>query len=75
VRTTIDIDEDILLATKEIARQRGVAMGTVLSELARRALTGGGSITMRNGLPVIPRRPGSAVVTPELVKRLMDEEE
>jgi hypothetical protein len=74
MRTTVDIDEDVLLAAKEIARRRGVAMGQVLSDLARQALSGRGQGATRNGLPLIPVQPGAAVVTPELVKRLLDDE-
>ena len=73
MRTTVNIDDDVLLAAKELARQRGVATGQVLSDLARRALSGVPQVTMRNGVPVLPVQPGAGVVTPELVKRLLDE--
>ena len=39
MRTTLDIDEDLLKAAKELARQRGTTAGKVVSELLRRALT------------------------------------
>lgn len=39
MRTTLDIDEDILAAAKEIASAEGKTAGQVLSDLARRALT------------------------------------
>ncbi len=39
MRTTLDIDTEILGAVKEIARRTGSTAGSVLSELARRALT------------------------------------
>ena len=39
MRTTLDIDQEILDAIKEIARRSGDSAGGVLSELARRALT------------------------------------
>ena len=39
MRTTINIEEDVLLAVKEIAKKRGMTMGKVLSELARMSLT------------------------------------
>jgi hypothetical protein len=39
MRTTLDIDDDLLLATKEIARRNGQTAGQVVSELLRRALT------------------------------------
>ena len=38
MRTTLDIDEAVLAAAKEIARARGETTGTVLSELARKGL-------------------------------------
>ena len=37
MRTTLDLDEDVLQAAKEIAAARGMTAGKVLSELARRA--------------------------------------
>ena len=39
MRTTLDIDDEVLSAVKEIARRRRTTAGAVISELARRALT------------------------------------
>ncbi len=39
MRTTLDIDDDILQAAKELARAEKKTAGQVLSELARRGLT------------------------------------
>ncbi len=39
MRTTIDIDEDVLLAIKELARRDGVTAGALISTLLRKALT------------------------------------
>ena len=39
MRTTLDIDEDILFATRDIAKRQGLSMGKVLSDLARQALS------------------------------------
>ena len=38
MRTTLDIDSDVLQAAKELAEHRGTTAGKVLSELARKAL-------------------------------------
>lgn len=73
MRTTIDLDEDILRAAKEIAQQRGTTVGQVLSDLARQALTRPSETTTRNGLPLLPVRPGAQIVTLELVNQLRDE--
>lgn len=74
MRTTIDIEDDILQAAKELARQRGVSIGKILSELARQALTPHESGAYRNGIPLFPIQPNAQVVTPELVSQLGDEQ-
>jgi hypothetical protein len=40
MRTTLDIDDSVLLAAKEIARRKNSTAGAVISDLARKALTG-----------------------------------
>jgi hypothetical protein len=40
MRTTLEIDDDVLAAAKELARRERSSAGAVLSKLARRALTG-----------------------------------
>jgi hypothetical protein len=40
MRTTLDIDTDVLEAAKELARKQNVSAGRVVSQLLRRALTG-----------------------------------
>ena len=76
MRTTLDIDNDVLTAAKELARQEGKSAGAVISELARKGLTGQESLKRapksRNGVPVLPRR--KEVITIEKVRRLLDEE-
>jgi hypothetical protein len=39
MRTTLDIDDFVLLAAKEIARRKNTTAGAVISDLARQALT------------------------------------
>ena len=40
MRTTLDIDDDVLMAAKERARHENKTAGQVLSELGRKALSG-----------------------------------
>jgi hypothetical protein len=40
MRTTLDIDDDVLAAAKELSRRQSVSAGKVLSQLARLALAG-----------------------------------
>jgi len=74
VRTTLDIDDDVLQAAKELAAGRRMTAGQVLSELARRGLGTGRSARIRNGVPVLPRRPpGARRPTMTRVNELRDE--
>jgi len=73
MRTTLDIEDDVLLAAKELARRGGLSVGKVLSQLARQALTRHDGQTARDGVPLFPIQPDAGVVTLELVNRLRDE--
>jgi hypothetical protein len=73
MRTTIDIEEDVLLAVKEIAKKRGMTIGKVLSELARMSLTQKPSLSEKHGLPLFPIQPKAEIVTMERVNQLRDE--
>jgi hypothetical protein len=74
VRTTLDSDDDVLQAVKEIAANRGATTGQVLSDMARRALAPTGRRTVRNGVPLLGRGPrGSKKPTMRLVNQLRDE--
>lgn len=74
MRTTLDVDDDVLQAAKEIAASRRTTAGKVLSELARRALEPRRAPRVRNGVPLLPRRPaGSPRPTLDLVNRLRDQ--
>ena len=84
MRTTLDIEDDVLFAAKEIARREKKSLGRVISELARRAFAQGagpaaGKGTERvserlaaYGIHPLPARGG--LVTNELIDRLRDEE-
>lgn len=74
VRTTLDLDEDVLQAAKEMAAARGTTAGKVVSELARKALTPTRAPRVRNGVPLLPRRPVTARrPTMQQVNELRDE--
>lgn len=75
VRTTLDLDEDVLQAAKELAAMKGTSAGKVLSELARRGLQREApEAPLRNGVPVMPRQaPGTPKMTLRRVNELRDE--
>ena len=74
MRTTLDIDDVVLQAVKEIAAMRRKTAGEVLSELARKGLAPKRTYTIRNGVPVLPRRAGAPILTVERVEELLNEE-
>lgn len=76
MRTTLEIDDDVMQAAREIARVRNLAIGTAISELARRGLApeSAPKVEMRNGIPVWVHEPGASVVTSRMVRRLAEEE-
>lgn len=74
VRTTLDLDEDILQAAKEIAEACGTTAGKVISELVRKGLAPSRTGRLRNGVPLLPRRPaGARRPTMKQVNDLRDE--
>ena len=77
MRTTLDIDEDVLQAAKERARRERRTAGEVISELARRGLT----LPMSSGAVVaepesfygfVPLPHRGAVVTNALIDELLE---
>lgn len=87
MRTTLNIDEDLLIAVKELARRESSSAGAVVSRLLRRSLAGAADGTAPGlaeeqapltGFPAgapgfrpFPKRGG--VVTNALIDRLRDE--
>ena len=78
MRTTLDIDIDVLQAAKERAHRENRTTGQVLSDLARQALTGtpkpaqGSPEPSRHGFRPFPRRGG--IVTNELIDALREDD-
>lgn len=74
MRTTLDLDADVLQAAKEIAASKGTTAGRVISDLVRKALEPSAGPRVRNGVPVMPSRgPGAPKITMQLVNELRDE--
>ena len=73
MRTTLEIDDDVLEAAQRLAEREDRTPGEVISELARKSLPKGETprFEMRNGFPLIP---GGKPVTAELVERLKADE-
>lgn len=85
MRTTLDIDDDVLQAAKELARAEGCTAGQIISRLVRQALTtpspeghhGPTGFAEETPMfmdiwPTLPNRQG-VLVTPGLVRSIQDE--
>jgi hypothetical protein len=75
MRTTLDIDADVLQAAKELGELRKKTAGQILSELARQSLQPTHTYRVRNGVPILPHRPGAPLITSADVRKWMDEDE
>ncbi len=74
MRTTLEIDDDVLAAAKELAARQNTTAGKMISEMARRGIQsrhGKGSSKHRNGFEILPA--DKRVVTPDLVQKLLEE--
>ncbi|HYY28847.1 MAG TPA: hypothetical protein VE860_12910 [Chthoniobacterales bacterium] len=80
MRTTLDIDDDVLQAAKELARPEHKTAGRIVSELARRSLTEAKYTSSRKlaakevflGFRPFARR--GTIITNEMIDRLREEE-
>jgi hypothetical protein len=74
MRTTVDLDDDLLLVARHLAQERGETLGRVVSDLALRGLRPATRTTGRGIVPTLPRRPGARPVTSQMVKELLEAE-
>jgi hypothetical protein len=74
MRTTLVIDDDVLAAARELAEFRGVAIGTVISDLSRAGIEASKRPTSMHGrVPTFSARHGAALITSESVNNALDE--
>lgn len=73
MRTTINLDDDVMAMVHDYAEVRSVALGKAVSDLVRRGLNAPAPIRMVNGVAVFDLPPDSPVVTSERVKEIESE--
>jgi len=76
MRTTLEIDDDVMQTARELARLKNQGIGRAISDLARRGLMpdAAPTVEVRDGVPVWTHGPGAVAVTSEMVRNLADEE-
>jgi len=76
MRTTLDIDNAVLAAAKEVAQARKISAGAVISDWARKGLNPG-KVAARpraGNFPVFSVPPHAEPLTSTTVKSLLDDE-
>lgn len=75
MRTTLDLDDDLLNAARELARVEGTSLGRVVSRLARAGLTGRHPASAPASVTgFVPFADTGRVVSNDTVNRLRDAE-
>lgn len=69
----MEIDDDVIFAARELARDERRSIGAVVSDLARRGLAPA-RVAREHGRPVIRSPAGAPPITPETVRRGLDED-
>ena len=73
MRTTLNLDDDVLEMVRQYSEARSVALGKAASELVRKGFTTPTPTRIVNGLVVFDIPPGSPRITSERVKQLQSE--
>jgi hypothetical protein len=74
MRTTLQLDEDVLAAARARAARRGRTLGEVVSELARKGLAPDTAAPRyRNGIRLMPVRADARPTSLDEINRLRDD--
>jgi len=74
MRTTLEIDDDLVQVARQLAQQRKATMGQIISELVRKAMDPKSAPRRRNGVLLFNVEPGARKPSMALVNRLRDEQ-
>lgn len=74
MRTTLDLDDDVMAASRDLASRRRTTIGAVISEMVRKALQDGAPQSSDDdGFVGLPRRAVPEPIDVAFVNRLRDE--
>ena len=77
MRTTINLDDDVLLIAKQVAGREGIPLGEAVSRLVRRgvqqqSVADAGAEPLRGRFALLPQR--AEAITPAHIRDLMERE-
>jgi hypothetical protein len=73
MRTTLDLDDDVVAAARELATDARRSLGSVISELARRGLAPA-RVDAEGDMPVIRVPADAPPITPQMVRRALEDD-
>jgi hypothetical protein len=73
MRTTLNLDDDVLRAVRSLARERGESLGAVVSDLVRKALRPQEPAAYSSDFPVFVVRENAPPITPEMVDSALED--
>jgi hypothetical protein len=73
MRTTLELDDDLLTTAKELAQKKGVSLGRVISELAWQSLATRAPLKVRNGALLFIPNAGASKPDLRTVNALRDQ--
>lgn len=73
MRTTVNLDPDVLRVAKHLASEQGKSLGEVVSDLVRRALEPRTPARRPSGFPVFRVSESAPPFTPQMVEEALDE--
>jgi len=74
MRTTLQLDSDVLEAARSLAKTENKSLSEVVSDLARKGLRAPTGAPREQGFPMFEVPPNTPSLTPELVKRALEDE-
>ncbi len=74
MRTTLEIEDDVLQIAKELAVQQQRKTGQMISLLVRQALEPKSAVKTRNGVPLFQPRLGTAKPSLDMINQMRDAE-
>jgi hypothetical protein len=73
MRTTLELDDDLVTTARQLARQQGVTLGRVISDLARQSLPASAPPNVRNGVLLFEPKARASKPDLRVVNDLRDE--
>jgi len=73
MRTTLELDDDLLATARQLARKQGLTIGQLISQLVRQSLATRAPLNVRNGVLLFVPKAGASKPDLRTVNKLREE--